>query len=413
MEPTSSLNALHNMADSAPPKKRSLFNKPSWSKPQALSNGNELFHRSDQTYVDVAAQAERDRKKRIARKERESARQEENEERAGKRLRISSDEDLEDDSGSDEASHKSGDERVQAQIVKAEPKIVTRPRSLQKPPASPKSLIKRYEAECAAKKSAEEQKQKPQVSNIIDLEDDEDVSEGSGQRDVPEVAVVRPSKPSEEDDQPVSDEEYPELARQAREKARRKRLEDDIISATSDPPSARSDGYLQRSQSTHLPTPSPPPPDPVLQILITSTIPNTDSLIVNRKLSQRLKEVKQAWAQRQRFTPEFTETIFLTWRGQRLFDVTSCKSLGISVDPSGNIRGKGDIFGEMNGKIHIEAMTPGILEAYKKARHREIAVEEDKEPEVPVVEKKEPGVKIIVKAKDIADFKLVVKPVRI
>lgn len=404
------------MVDSAPPKKRSLFNKPSWSKPQALSNANELFHRSNQTYVDVAAQAERDRKKKLARKEHERAQREETEARAGKRQRISSDsdEDDEDDhSSSDESSHVSCDERVQPPITKAQPKTVPPPTSPQKPPASPKTLIKRYEAKVAAKRLEEQQQQqKHQISNIIDLEDDEDASDGPGHLDTTNVAVVRPPKPPEEDDQPASDEEFPELARQAREKARRKRLQEDITSGIPDPPpSAGSDSYLQESQSTHLPTPPPPPSDPILQILITSTIPNTDSLIVSRRLSQRLKEVKQAWTQRQRFNPEYSETIFLTWRGKKLFDVTSCKSLGISVDHNGIVREKGDIFGEMDGKIHIEAMTAEILETYKKAKNREVVEEEEKVDEVAVVERKEPGVKIICKAKDYPDFKLVVKPV--
>lgn len=402
------------MADAGPPpKKRSLFNKPSWSKPQALDNGNELFHRSNHTYVDVAAQAERDKRRRLARKEREKARREEDE-RAGKRQRVSSpDEDDEDDhTSSDESTHKSEDENAQPEITKAVPRPVASRTSPQKRAGSPKSLIKRYEAECAARKLGEEQKLKPQTSIIIDLEDDEDAPVTSARHETPDVIRGRPPKPYEEEDEPASDEEFPELARQAREKARRKKLESDIVSATQDPPlSAGSDGHLQRSQPAHLPIPSPPPPDPVLSILITSSIPNTDLLIVNRRLSQRLKEVKQAWAQRQRFSPEFTETIFLTWRGQRLFDVTSCKSLGISVDANGNIREKGDGLGELDGKIHLEVMTAEILEAYKKVKNS-VAVEiEEKVKEAPVVEKKEPGVKIICKAKEFSDFKLVVKPV--
>ncbi|KAK4690952.1 hypothetical protein P7C71_g5943, partial [Lecanoromycetidae sp. Uapishka_2] len=400
------------MADSASPRKRSLFNKPSWSKPQALSNGNELFHRSTQTYVDVAAQAERDKQKRLARKEREKARRAEDE-RAGKRQRISSpDEDDEDDNtSSDESNHRTEHEDTQNPISKSQPKPPAHPTTLPKPLHSPKSLIKRYEAECAAKKMKEEQNSKPQSSVIIDLEDDEDACEGSGIRDTTEPTVLKLQNSANEDDQPASDEEFPELARQAREKARRKRLEQDIVSVTPDPStSGGPDEYSYGPQSTHLPTPPPPPPDPVLSLLITSAIPNTDSLIVNRRLSQRLKEVKQAWAQRQGFSPEFIDTIFLTWRGKRLFDVTSCKSLGLSVDSTGNIREKDNIFSDMDGKIHLEVMTADSFEAHKKARNREVIGEEEKEEEATVVTKKEPGIRIICKAKDFSDFKLVVKP---
>ena len=48
------------------PLKRPLFNKPSWSKPQATVDTSDLFHRSHITYVSNAAEEAAGRKKKAA-----------------------------------------------------------------------------------------------------------------------------------------------------------------------------------------------------------------------------------------------------------------------------------------------------------------------------------------------------------
>lgn len=385
------------------PQKRSLFNKPSWSRPQALTNDTDLFHRSHQTYVDLAAETERTRKRKQARKERDRARRNVVGECAGKKRRVSEDED--DESSSDESSSYSSRKELNFSPNKTKHHPVPTSTSPQKPIHSPKSLLKRYEANVAASKVDQEQKQKPKISDIIDLEDEEVSSALSAQDPTSEFAINRPAVPPEEDDQPVSDEEFPELARQAREKARRKRLEEDIASTTANP----QDGRL----SLHQPMPPTLRPDPVLQILITSSIDNTIPLIIGRKLSQRLKDVRLAWAKRQNFTTDFTDTVFLTWRGKRVFDVTTCRSLGITVDAIGRLSTKAGSWEEEEGQIHMEAMTTKLLEAYKKAKrheatgHEDVAVQE----EVVAVQDHEAQVRIVLKAKGIDDFKLQVRPV--
>ena len=407
-------------ASGSAPLKRSLFNKPSWSKPQKLANEADLFHRSNQNYVGLAAEADHERKKKLARKQRERARRDGNEERTGKRRRISEDEDDKDaednHSSSDESSNHSEDEKTKGSTSLPKPEHTIGPAIPKKPKKPPKSLLKRYEATVDASKRDSEQKRKTQLSNIIDLEDDEDFSLLSSKGTARNIAAIKTLRP-EEGDQPASDEEFPELARQARERARRKRLEEDLASTTATPDSlltAGKDDSWQRSQSVHHPTPPLQPPDPVLQILITSNIKSTQPLIVSRRLSQRLKDVRLAWVERQHFTPEFVDRVFLTWRGKRLFDVTSCRSLGIAVDSAGNVTFKGEGFGEEERQIHMEAMTAEILDAYKKAKQRVTAVEEEAPAQEEVVEeqKHEAQVKIILKAKGFQDFKLIVKPVR-
>ena len=387
------------------PQRRSLFNKPSWSRPQALSNDTDLFHRSNQTYADLAAEADGARKRKLARKERERACQSGTGERAGKRRRTSEDEDdQDDDTSSDESLSHSGYEGISMWPIRSKNDYNAAATSLQKPVNSPESLLERYEATVAASKVGEEHRQKPQKIDIIDLEDEENFSKSPEQKS--NWSSVKPAAPPDQDDQPVSDEEFPELARQARAKARRKRLEEDIVCTTA----ISQDGQL----SLHRPMPPASQPDPTLQILITSDIDKTIPLIVSRRLSQRLKDVRLTWAKRQNFTTDFTDTVFLTWQGKRVFDVTTCKSLGITVDAIGRVFTKGGFFEEEEGQIHMEAMTTKILEAHKQSKRNEVNAHDEAaaQEEAAAMPDHEAQVRIILKAKGLDDFKLQVRPVR-
>ena len=402
------------------PMKRSIFNKPSWSNPQPIADTDEFFHRSNQTYVERAAEAERKRKRKLARKQREHAQDEPTSERAGKRRRVSDDSDDDGNSSSSDEDPTQNEKETYPNLSEdaLDSKVpLSNPTELK---AFPKTLSERYEDTMAAHKPDEKQTALP--SNIIDLEEDSEDSEAQENSDDCEITATKISKPPEEDEFTTSDEEFPELARKARGKARRKRLESDITFANLDSPLIAVDHEsLQRAESIPQPTPVTPP-EAVIQILITSRIDYTNPLIVSRRASQRLKDVRLAWCQRQGFTPEFIATVFLTWRGKRLFDVTTCKSLGIAVDQYGNIllKGEKDIMGEEDRQIHMEAMTDEILEEYKKAKRRVIIDEEEENDEAmaatttdipPGEQDKESQVRIILKAKGFEDFKLIVKPV--
>lgn len=387
------------------PQRRPLFNKPSWSRPQALSNDTDLFHRSNQTYADLAAEAERARKRKLARKERERSHQTTSGERAGKKRRVSEDEDDEDDSSSDENSSHCSQKELRKCPAQSTNHYTSPSTSPQKPIHSPRSLLKRYEAKVAVSRVGQEQKQKPKLSEIIDLEDEEDSSVLPEQNSTWKSIIVKPAAPLAEDDQPVSDEEFPELARQAREMARRKRLEEDVAFTNAN----SQDGQL----CIHQPSPPTSQLDPIVQILITSSIDNTIPLIVSRRLSQRLKDVRLAWEKRQTFDINFTETVFLAWRGKRVFDVTTCRSLGINVDATGRISTEGASWEEEDGQIHMEAMTARILDAYKKAKRNEATGQKDVAAcgGAMAVQDCETQVRIILKAKGLDDFKLQVRPV--
>lgn len=100
-----------------------------------------------------------------------------------------------------------------------------------------------------------------------------------------------------------------------------------------------------------------PAHDPIVQIMISSEIANTRPLLVHRKMSQRLRDVRLAWCNRQNFDPEIQASIYLTWKGRRLFDVTTCRSLNINSGKA--IPGiDDDSFADQKElRVHMEAVT--------------------------------------------------------
>lgn len=412
-------NSAENGSKPAPFKK-SLFNKPTWSKPQTTGNALDFFHRSRQTYVDIAAEGERRRKRKLARKEKERARTANSEEREGKRRRVS---DYSDDDDDQTSSGSEQEKAVKSPAAKVQPVDSRRSTSPERPQIPPTSLLKQYEEITAVPEYKDERKQsdpRPSQPHIIDLEEGESPPRAIQAEDQPESTSVPANQPPKVEDDALlaSDEEFPELARKAREKARQKQLEAEAASTTLDhSQSDTGNRSLRRSYSLQQPTPSPQPIDDTVSILITSRIANTTPLIVNRRISQRLKDVRVTWCDRQGFTPEATATVFLTWRGKRLFDVTTCKSLGIGVSAEGTIvmKGEKDLLGEEERQIHMEAMTEEILEDFKKSKRRAIDDEDTEESAKQETEQAErppeEQVRIILKAKGLDDFKLKVKPV--
>jgi len=392
-------SVVHDDTSKPPPAKRSLFNKPAWSRPSSSGTSN-LFHRSDQTYIASAAEAERERKRNLAKKEQGVVRQETVESRSPKRRRMSDHHGDEDSSNASSPAPPPGEKTIPDLLKSRADDAFAALTSLKPKP----SLLDEYESKIAQRNSRDG-KQKAHISNVIDLDEVEASPTLPSQEPDADLELVEVPAPEEEEH--FEDEEFPELARKAREKARRKRLEEGKT-ATNPKSLDSAEQYLPTT------TPPPPEPDPALQILITSSIANTQPLIVKRKLSQRFKEVRLAWTEKQGFTPEFSDRIFLTWKGKRLFDVTSCKSLGIAVDANGHVSSKGDMMGDADGKIHMEAMTAEILEAYKKGKRNPSGQEAEQAvaDEAPTEgQKPTDEVRIILKAREYEEFKLKVKPV--
>lgn len=152
---------------------------------------------------------------------------------------------------------------------------------------------------------------------------------------------------------------------------------------------------------------SPPPaPDPVIAILVTSDLENTRPLVVRRRLKQSLKVVRETWCKRQGFSDDEAADVFLTWKGNKVFDHNSCQGIGIGVDELGNLA---DQEGTRDNQVHLEAMTAEMLAEREREREMryETEVLEEVEEEVEEVQ----SMRLTLKSKGYEDFKLKVRPV--
>lgn len=149
--------------------------------------------------------------------------------------------------------------------------------------------------------------------------------------------------------------------------------------------------------------------DAVVQILITSEIENTKPLIVHRKISQSLREVRLAWCKRQGFTEAMQSSVFLTWKGRRLFDVTTCKSLEIkNADGFAGFQDVHPLFDEGATRVHVEAVTEDLLASKRQQQQlsRASTAESQLSRESPHIENEQEDamVKIILKCPGLPDF---------
>ncbi|RAK98315.1 small ubiquitin-related modifier domain-containing protein [Aspergillus ibericus CBS 121593] len=146
----------------------------------------------------------------------------------------------------------------------------------------------------------------------------------------------------------------------------------------------------------------------IVQILITSKIANTKPLIVRRKMHQPLKDVRLAWCNRQQFSKETQASVFLTWKGKRLFDVTTCRSLGIQTN-------RGSVFGlkeydpfQVDGEdiqIHMEA---AVEDSLSTSLHQSPIVTDSKSISEPAgsTEGSSSADRVILKCPDYGDLKV-------
>jgi hypothetical protein len=387
--------------------KRSLFKKPAWSSSGPITpkdDKEDLFRRSGTTYVDIVAEKKRRKEEKEAKKERERLEKEAEEESRVKRRKTSESDGL--GVGGEDHTRRStslprGSE-IEGQRIE---------RGSDEPDSSHKSLPhSRSESGGLRSTHATTTTVTRMENNIIDLEDPDELQ-------IVAVTTSEPVQVEEEDEDSEEDEQFRVLKRKAREKARLQKLG---LYQPSSTPDSKSNSQQSPSQSDGSPSygpsqplPLPPPPDPVLQIFITSPLPDTKALIVQRKLSQPLREVRKAYCDKQQLLPEVADTTFLVWNGSRLFDVTSCKSLGFRVEADGTILdGRGGL-GSLEGSlVEMELFTPELFEAHRqqRARHLSADLEHEDQPEEANKEDAEPNLKIIMKSKGLEEVRMTVKP---
>lgn len=221
--------------------------------------------------------------------------------------------------------------------------------------------------------------------------------------------------PAEDED----DESDPELAALARE-ARQKRLQR-TNAATPDATTKSPTPRETSTSSVHNAPQTPPLQDAPVKILVVSHIDGTNPLMVYRKLSQNLREIRLAWCKRQSFDEAFTDRVFLIHRMRRVYDVTTCRSLGLEADAEGNVTMKGAEGKEGVDQVALEAVTQEMYDQMMAKKEQDDAKrrgqwdpaaeaeaeEETVDPEPPTEE----WVRIVLKAKGKPDFKLQLKKV--
>lgn len=237
-------------------------------------------------------------------------------------------------------------------------------------------------------------RERPRESQIIALSDDEDA---------PTSPIVDPDDP------------FPELTALAHQRSKQRALE-------------------TKAQQSVVTSIEPPESefDPVIKMLVTSPLLNTKPLLVHRKLSQRLMEIRQVWCQRQGFDEEQAKQIFLTYKMMKLYDATTCRSLGIKVDSQGNVINDRprDVFGangdddDNQGRVHVVAVTAEALEVLRREREDKKKIEaqaaQDKIDSQAVTsgqdikskgDPPEVKVRLLLKGRGYPDYKLIVRPV--
>jgi Ubiquitin-2 like Rad60 SUMO-like len=394
------------MSGSGP--RRPLFNRPAWAAKDTSTEpkDGQIFGRHC-VFDEVLALEEKKRIKREAEakaqaKLKEEAHSKETEEPQSKKRRISK-EIADEDSASDSGSTKTSRSTRSSTSDKA--KELEIDRVTRSTPKLNKNLHSGLED--SPSKTKDPIRSKPD-SVAIELEDDDSEinvskSTSAAQSESPaklksavkvcaSTATTKPPDPPELESEDSEEDEYMRaLKRKAREKSRLQRLgigqSKPLASASpaSDTRSPSIDAGRQDSPPTQpsftdstsdpfADTTTNTEDDPNVSILITSLIPNSKPLIVNRRASQPLQQVKDFWCARQNFEPAFATKVFFTWRGTKLFNSSTMRTVLRQLkkergfDPDGSDD-------PSKGRITVEALTQEIYDERQKAKERKMAGE--------------------------------------
>ena len=382
----------------------SLFKKPAWAKTETSGEETpeELFSHSGS----YAARAAEERRQRRAREEGERRREEKRRIRQDAKTMGKEERGVE---GAEGKRMASSPKRRRITLEEGADLLssvgLPRPRPRERTPGDEVLARQSPRIDKAREKARSSPAKEPVVVELGDS------SEAEGDAEVT-VASTRQAETAPEQD---SDDEFAELARQAR--ARNKLQQEALRKAQS--PDARSPtpgqaAFAGAAYSTL------PVPDPPVKILVSSEIPHTRPLMVMRKVHQRLQEVRQVWCAKQGFSDDFADKVFLTYRGRRLWDVTTCRSLGLSINEEGVIVMKGAEGVDGVDQVHLEAMTEELFAQAQADKDREAKKQWRPDPstaqanagaeQTPEVDA-EPVIRILLMSKNRKEpFKLKVKP---
>jgi hypothetical protein len=433
--------------------KRSLFSKPSWAatsaKLDSADNEKQSIFSQNLAYQEIvkAQKAERERKAAKAK-----AHQDEGPE--NKRRRISTEAEDQDESDKDVATPEKHVEKTAARST---------PNKVQKFKKGSKR---------SPKASLSPRSKRKGKATVIDLDGDSD--DDLVTLTLPQPNQLQNAKESASEDSDDEDDYLRQLKAKAREKARLHQEQGSHPETKLQSPLSRSgstalDDYHARSASTpqepSQPTsstsnapagssgsPRPVQDDPELKIMIQSSIPGTNALVVKRKASQSLRQVKEFWCKRFNLPASLAAQVFFTWNDTHLFDSTTMRGVLKNLkqhkwekdrqasrsrnlqqgnewdedeDEENGVFDERKVKDPSNGHILLEATTKEIFEAKiaaKEKREREAdtnASTEDESNEADagggsgsaaVAAQKEPSLKIRLVAKNLEPMQLVVRP---
>ncbi|KIW26185.1 uncharacterized protein PV07_09299 [Cladophialophora immunda] len=399
--------------------KRPLFSKSAWIAPPAANSplatdGGSIFGRNVD-YEDIVRAERAERERKAAKTKARGGGKEKSDDRHDlKRRRLSPGEERDVESASGSEAEHSRKKKKEEDGVREKP--VTR-----STPMKRKGLSDGLDASTRTRQSPRGKADVKNTTITLDGGDEEETEDDDL------VMSPRKSKADEVLDERDSEEEdeYLRLLKQkAREKARLQRQDGQTVQRSSTPPDRGSSIALEtadprspsvvRAQRDSRPassnsiqdfgvasarrTPNPDQEnDPEVKILIQSDIPGAKSLIVRRKASQSLKQVKEFWCRKFDLEESVTRQVFFTWKGTRLFDSTTMRgiirglkkdyhrqqqrprslSLGIEDgDEDGGGGGDDDGYDSSStkdpsgGNIMLEAMTPEIYEQRLRDKER-------------------------------------------
>ncbi len=352
-----------------PSVKKSFFKKPNWATSAPPAESRDFFRHSDTVYDSILRDKEKRREKHAQKKQAQVGLNDMDSDRENKRRRISTDKENQ-EKGSRSSS-------VTASTGKGEQDTATT-EHLQ---TSAKSPARRGPVRAGRESPTHGEFSLISTtllqSNVIELDSDKENKQHQPILSERKVQTrLSDEEASEEDDEYVL-----ELKQKAREKARLKKLGIE--------PACRQESALQASeaqQQQHSPSgdqptfiqqragPTPPPQkdETIVQILIDTKIPNAKPLIVNRKVSQPMQQVRAVWCARQNFTEDITAQVIFTWRGKRLYDTTTSTHL-LDVLKRERARQLGGLACDddedpSNGRIEVVAM---MRDMYEKRQNKD------------------------------------------
>jgi Ubiquitin-2 like Rad60 SUMO-like len=404
--------------------KRSLFKKPNWAAKNAsvAKAETDLFDHRESTYSGILAEKEKKREKYRAK----ATARPKDQHGQPKRRRLSEDGDSDFDTEDSDNGEKIRSADPASRSTLAEEQVASISHDL---PGNKHSPVRPSDVS---------------TTLIIDLECDENDADPipDSLSEPKKFSPIKPRpKPPLSDTESEDEDEYTlELKRRAREKLRLQKLGLNAPnSRTPESPSTKSCPLqLQNSsQSDSSKSPaealvyqSPPPSsapeekdEAIVSILIRSAIPQTNELIVNRRVSQNFRHVKEAWCKRQGFDVAMTRKVFLTWRGNELFNTTTCTHILRNLKAEkksrvGILDSDDEDTDPSNGRIEVEAVTEDILIERKKLKdrkdqladvsngHEEMSSEEAGKPQP----QKEPDVQLMLNSPGLESVLLKVRP---